>query len=975
MPNDIPYFEGLQKLKIALDKFSNDPSAISEVTFFLQDKDIRREFFDSILDKPNLITSLYEAGLFDNPPKSLIVDGVTKYPYWPESRCLARMAKIAPSVVAEILSELETDNILVIEDMIKAALDMPSKDAAILAPKIISAIQKGTLFAHSTVEISKLCIMLAEGGEVSAAMNLAEALFTPKFDEGKEQPSRIDTYWYKEGLSKVIPSLASVKPKELVSKLCDWLNISVNAKKHTDAVSGLDGSLFWRPAVEEHGQNPDYEFAGIMVGFVRQSFEIAIQKGGMSLNEALNTLDGYPYLIFRRIRIHLVNEFAEQYPELARQIMMDKEMFNDHKFKHEYAMLVGKRLNLLTPEERSTWFGWVDGGPDMSGYDEDIRRTLNRDATDEDRRNRKNHWKFEKFHIVKNYLGDEQRAIYETMLKEQGIPEMADLNYYVSTKWGNESPMTVDDLQKTTFEQALEKVLSWKPDERGRFMGPDIEGLAETFGKYIAANPGEFSEKAAALAGRPAIYVRTFIGQIAEAIKSRKEINVNEVLKLCHWVLERPVDEPAMPAKGNGKFVDKDWRGARDAISELIQQICLAKVDEKTDTPKYSLDELREPIRQALSKLCKEADAESYIVHDISKDEPSLQDYFTMGLNSAMGKAVEAVLEYARWVANHLKKEEGKRTVIPGGFEAMPEVREMLEWQIKKGNRSVTALSVIGAQIGLIYWIDRDWLSNNSERLFALEDESESKASGWAAWNAFLSWNGPNIEYYKLFKKQFAYAVRQSATVTPDEKSYENPMYRLGEHLMIFYGRGQLGLDDDEGILRRFLTDSHPNIRRHAIGFVGNSLEGEERVPDDIVNRFLGLWEAYWEGSGITDAEEKPDALLFGTWFASGKFPEQWALEQLVKFVQVTQTVEPENAVIEQLTKVSPEKISSAVRILDQMIRGDKEGWRTYGWRDSIKQILQMAMKAEGEPRKQAEKLIDFLGRRGYVEFGELLKL
>jgi hypothetical protein len=348
-------------------------------------------------------------------------------------------------------------------------------------------------------------------------------------------------------------------------------------------------------------------------------------------------------------------------------------------------------------------------------------------------------------------------------------------------------------------------------------------------------------------------------------------------------------------------MVDADWQWTRDTIARLVENICKAMVD---DTPKYSLDGLRESIWQLIGVLCS-GRAKSYIVHDLAQDDPRGCDYLDMGINSPRGKAVEAALEYARWVANHLKKTIGTQEIIPGDFVAMSEVRVMLEWQMAPDHRSFEALAVIGSYIGLIYWIDRNWFGANADRLFYLEGIAESPliAQGWAAWNAFLVWVRPHIEFYSLFREQFAYAVGQSAQVNLTEQTSEQPMYRLGEHLMILYGRGQLGLDDDGGLLRCFLADAHPNVRRHAVGFVGQSLEGDETLPEEIVSRFQELWSLYWVSTGKQDAQEKPDAWLFGTWFSSGQFPEQWALEQLESFVEVTPTPEPDHAIAEQLAK------------------------------------------------------------------------
>jgi hypothetical protein len=305
----------------------------------------------------------------------------------------------------------------------------------------------------------------------------------------------------------------------------------------------------------------------------------------------------------------------------------------------------------------------------------------------------------------------------------------------------------------------------------------------------------------------------------------------------------------------------------------------------------------------------------------------------------------------------------------------MPEVREMLEWQMAPGNRSFEALSVIGLRLGLLYWIDKEWLAENAERLFRLEgiEETPASADGWAAWNAFLVWVSPHVEFYKLFKDQFAYAVQQSAHVQLSERTREQPMYSLGQHLVILYGRGQIGLDDDDAVLLQLLSNTQPDIRRHTIGFVGQSLGGDESLPSDIVERFQVLWDVYWSGPGKSDAADKPEAWLFGTWFSCGQFPAQWALEQLEAFVEIVPTPEPDHAVVQDLARIAHLDIVRSVHILDRMIRGDREGWRIHGWFDEAKRILQTAMNTGGEAQTVAIDLINYLGRRGHTDFGSVL--
>lgn len=971
MKPELQYFTKLQMLRDTLAVHRNTPTAIGDVEALLSDLDVRREFFAE-LDRPDWIIPLYKAGYFGKQPKAQKEQDAGQYLNWPESKYLVRMAPHAPAEVAAIFAEIENENMSIIGDMIDAALAMPPEQAAILVPNICQPPWNKRLgfFAEKAGE---LCIYLAEGNQVDTAMSLADALFMPRVEDGKEDPNRNDVYWYTETLNKVIPVLTLLRPSVFLFMLCNWLKVAIHNRKQIHADSGSDYSHIWRPAIEEHNQNRDYEFAGVMVGLVRAGFEQAIRQEQIKLAEALEIVRQHDSLVFRRLEIYLINSFYEQNPNLARRVMMDHSLFDDHEYKHEYAMLMGDRLDLLIPEEREKWFGWIDAGPDVSKFNESLSRVLDREVTNEEKRARLKHWQFEKLHWVRTYLEGERRTFYETMLAEHGEPELADLNMRVgSVQVGSESPMTYDDLVTMTFEDAVEKVSAWKTTEQ-HFMGPNIEGLAATFGQYVATDPQAFSSKAILLVGKSAIYVREFISQMSKAVAVERGIDIQSVIELCNWVVEQPVEERTTPEQDvNDSLVDENWLWTREEISRLLENTCKAK---RENVPIYPIQELRKPMWQLLEALCHDR-AKSNIVDDASEEDPRMRDYLELGINSPRGRAVEAALEYARWVVNHIKQTEEKREIVPGGFESLPEVRDMLEWQIAPGNRSFEALSIIGSSIGLIYWIDKNWLRKNTDRLFNLGgiEESPPKVKGWAAWNAFLVWVRPHNEFYTLLKKQFAFAVKQVGQANITEPIFKNPLNYLGQHLILLFGRGHLDVGDDDDLLLRFLANSNSNLRCHVIGFVGQSLESNEQIPKQVIDRFMTLWEVYWGEMGRIDAEEKPDSELFGTWFSSGQFPEDWALKQLEQFVEVARLPEPAHKVVEELAKLAHTDPKRAVHILDRMIHSNRENWRIQRWQESARQILQTAMESGNhETCKTAVILINYLGRRGFNDFGQLL--
>ena len=926
-------------------------------------------YFLSRLNNPKWIPALKENGLLANPLPAVFVEGGgTLYPHWPPSKYLARMASVAPQEVADLFAKMETDNASIIGDMLDAALAMPTADSARLVPPICHAATEGNLWVHFK-DASDLCVRLAQGGEFDAAVKLAETLFAPKPEDERKGPRQRDQYWYKDGLRKIIPVLAGPRARGLLPKLCEWLDAAVRGRmrKHGDQEVETDYSYIWRPAVEEHEQNQSHDFAGVMTGFVRAGFEQAIRSASISLDEALQVIGRYPFLIFKRIRIHLIGEFADQNLRLARQVMLDRKLFDDYEYKHEYARLVGNRFSMLEPAEQTEWLRWVCDGPrgeEGEALDEPDDHDLSQ--------HRRDYWRFERLHWVREHLAGEDKRFYQGMFEKCGEPDMADLSIREGpARWGSDSPMTVDELTRSTFKEAVNVVSSWKP-QGSRFDGPTLDGLASTFGQYVATDPEQFSLGARALINRPALFVRKFISQMADAVKAGQQIDLATVLELCNWVVSRPYEERTTPLQEHEVLVDENWQWTREDISRFLLNVCKAKNGE---IPRYPMKEYRWSIWTLIQNLAHDP-TESNIVHDASQDDPRTHDYLGLGINSPRGRAVETALEYARWVANHIKKADSKEEAVPDGFAAMPEVQRMLEWQIAPDNESREVMAVIGAFTALIYWIDNQWLANNAHHLFNLRaiERTPAAGHGWAAWNAFLVWVRPHIEYYQILKVQFAYGVEQAAKVKPSERIREQPMYHLGEHLMLLYGRGNLGLEDDDGLLRRFVETSSPDIRRHAIGFIGESLEGDKEVPSEIIQRFMSLWDLYWAGPGKEDAAEEPSAFLFGLWFSCSRFPEQWALDRLADYVRVVPTPEPDHAIAERLAKIAHVDIVRSIQILDRIVRGDQEGWRIHGWLDSAREILRQAMGTPGEARRLAMALIDYLGRRGYTDVGQLLK-
>ena len=63
-----------------------------------------------------------------------------------------------------------------------------------------------------------------------------------------------------------------------------------------------------------------------------------------------------------------------------------------------------------------------------------------------------------------------------------------------------------------------------------------------------------------------------------------------------------------------------------------------------------------------------------------------------------------------------------------------------------------------------------------------------------------------------------------------------------------------------------------------------------------------------------------------------------------------------------------------ALNIMDVMVRAAGGTWHISEWQKWAKVVLEYALGADEATRAKAKELIDYLGRRGFRDLGELLR-
>ncbi|MBI1904002.1 MAG: hypothetical protein HYS13_23115 [Planctomycetia bacterium] len=959
-----PFFDQIAKAREVVQASVDAPRSVALALELVEDPDVAREFF-KMLNSAEWLIPLRDARVFTSPPSRYTSsDGATKCAAWPQSQYLARVAAMAPLEVADVFRGLETDNVTIVRDMLDATRKMPPSVAATLGPQVCAAYKRNALWI-AFADAAELCARLASEGEADAAMGLVECLFQIDEHRRRERSSRVEDQSYAEAIGKVIPAIVGTRSKQFLTFLLDGLRVLADDRAKGGDDPEYDRSVWWRPAIEEHEQNSDYDFACVFVGCVREALETAIGGGHLSFDDALGLLGEYRRLVFRRLALHLVNTCADLAPDRARQAILSQALLDDYRYKHEYAMLCERRFSLLSDEDKAAWLGWVDKGPDVAEHRRYVLEDSGREPTATEIADWVVSWRMGKLCWIREHLVGERREQLERMLAERGVPELVDLNVKSGALWsGEESPFQLAEISKKEFAEVVEFLRTWRPKERDP-LGRSIEGAAGTFRQYLEQDPVAYSVHAALLKALQPIYVRTFIGVMTEAIRNGSKVSLGPVLELCQWIIAQPVSIAMADASVRSPLIDTNWQWTRSSVGELVREVC------EQGTPLQSRPWLWSLI-EPLTNDPGEAD-----VGESADRDPRTSDFSLTLLNSPCGKAMHALFAYARWVVSGGKGKSGKLDSPTDGFAQLPEVRALLERRLTPDDPGGFSLrAAVGWHWTLLYVIDKKWLAQHAARICDIESSATdlTRAYGWAAWNSFLTSADPHIEHYRLLKSQFSYAVDQAASIAVEDDVKDGPFHRLGEHLVLLRARGQLPLDADNGIVERFLTKAAVPFRTHAMEFVGVTLWRERpKLKTDFEKRLTDLWDWYWERIGRVDAESNPRSRAFAFWFASTVFDEKWSLARLERFVRVVPKPEPDDQIVERLKVIAPADLGSAVRILGHLVDGDDENWRIHGWKEQAKEILTAAMKIEGEPRDEAVRVIDRLGRRGFLEFGELL--
>lgn len=918
-------------------------------------------YFFHRLNNPAWLPLLRAQKFFVRPQEPIYErrdDGyLISYPSWPQSRYLARMATVSDGSVQELVVKIalsiQTENISIHQDLLDVAMALPATRGAAIAKHESAWIEKqARLDGLLPEKIGELLAHLSEGGQVSAALELARStlavLPNPRGDEEKEEGwswhrepvSRLGGWYYGRVLQLSLPALVTTGGLEAVETFCDLLETAINFyQEHTPAEGTDDYSDIWRTHIDNRSGD---DIKDHLASAVVKSAEQLAKSDPTLVPPLASRLQVRHWRIFKRISFHVLTITPEHAGEAIRETLLRPDN-QEPPLANEYVALLRHHLNALNSEEQDEILSRLVEGPTADAVKKTREFFGGAALTDEEVEKAIKREKVRRLRPLCDVLPPDWQKRYDTWVKETAE----------ATK--PPEPELQPEVVKYLASKSVRDILAFLAIQSERDQqGPERKDVASELRSAVAADAEYLGKRAATFKELDPIFVDGFLSGILDALNGGNPIPWRQIFSLCRWVLKNADKKKhAHTAETSDDFLDH----AKGVILRLLA----AGFKEGTS-------EIPIGLRRSAWGLLFPFTLDP---HPTTEEEESWGDTSDLALradDTTRGLAMHTVMHYALWVQRHLKESEGLRTE---GFQQIAEVQKVLEFHLDPAKDPSHAIRAIyGHWLPNFVLIDASWLKHNLSRIFPV-DETQRELR-MAAWRTYLRAWDVYKNIFNALKDEYARAIERIGEGGDESKLVDR---RLAEHMIRSYGFGYVGLDDNDGLLARFYEKAPDTLRAHVLWHVGYAFhEMKEEVPSPILQRYEKLWEQRLETAKANPNSHSHEMSAFGHLFYSEKFDDGWSIAQLRNALEISKWVEPALFVVQRLAVFAPMYPNQAIQCLSYLVEGSgKEEGALISWGLPIRTIIAAARKGDLESQRLAVTLVHRLGALGHTQYRDLL--
>src|SRR5581483_11057359 len=380
---------------------------------------------------------------------------------------------------------------------------------------------------------------------------------------------------------------------------------------------------------------------------------------------------------------------------------------------------------------------------------------------------------------------------------------------------------------------------------------------------------------------------------------------------------------------------DPDWNWSRTTILELIDE----GMEDKPDKVNV---ELKERIWTIIENLTRDSDPTP------EREIESLKNRDPLGvaINSIRGDAIQSAIKYGVWLKNNTKKEDQEKWNFK---DNAPELLRVLNEHLEiKSDPSLAIRAVYGEKLSTLVWLDKNWVDENQDNIFP--EGEDSKEHFDSAWDTFITFNRAFDVLFNILKKQYQRAIEEIGLHTDGHHHLENPEQSLSQHLILFYCRDLIQLDDS--LLIDFYSKADLSLRAEVIDFIGRVSKNDKEIPQKVIDRFVNLFEVRLKFIK-TNPGEVQEFKEFSWWVASGKYEDKWVLEKLSEILELGCDMEGDHLIIEKFKEIVTNFPKEVITCLQKMVENDKKGWGVLTWADELKIIIKSVLEINDEESKK----------------------
>ena len=907
------------------------------------------DYFFRDLDVVEWFRPLDERRLFASPPGLRLVEGGYQLVPWPQGAYLARIAPKLPKEVARTAESLESDNPAVYRDLIQAALAMRDAQAAKLVPAIIKwlDLEVEWLLPHDALELGK---RLAAGRSWRAALRLAEALMQPKLRPrppdsllSPEAEPRRERYAFEETIKQLVPLLAERRPLETLRALEGLLVAALRIELPDRA----DEGSWWRAAVEDHEQNHEFgDYKELVFVGLRDALARLFEKDPEAATRITRRYLRSRWSILRRLALHQIRLELDQFLDLATGVLSAPQHWFDVSEHHEFYWLLTEAFPRLDEagRQRIQRCAWREHPK---------RKGLSREKRDE--LTRRHQWRM--LWGVQHLIHGDLRERYEELLQVYGESERPDFLVWSSggTWVGPTSPIGSEEIVGMGPRSFASYVEGWSPS--GEFMGPSPDGLARALQAAVAQDPTSFAVEAAVFGEchLRGLYACHVLMGLEEALKAGKRFAWEPVIALCEATID--LDDEDVPHEQGDSGFKVSWlrREMADLLGEAVRRDEFAPAEA-----------LAHRILSLLLRLTDEPEPDEEYERQYGGDN---MDPVTLRINTARGKAVDALMLYALWKARAVGRRESEEERANAKLE--PLVRAAFEAKMDPAReRSPAIHSAFGQYLLHFHFLDSEWLLASLPQIFP---EAEGREQFWtAAWLGHVVYGHYSDEFFRALRHHYERSLRCGLAWG---KHSEQILEHVGQHLAIAYWRGLEQLEGEDSLVSLLFTEAPRSARLYFLWALGRGLHDVKLARDDPAwLRLRALWEARVLGTDPDDESVQEEASRLAWWLEV--LPESLA----ESFPLVRATAERMRSemhvsdVVDYLASQSAQWPAEATQVLDVLTARPVPS-QFLGLRpEKIRMILQSALRADAASQALAIEIVNRFGQRGDHRFRDLLE-